>query len=119
MSTHAQMIPCHFRSKHPSPSSPVLLEPTAVSAASVYPKYKRVELLTLRRDTATLAVIYLVNGNVEKKITHSITSDEEPGNIYTEMIKKMESEQLVLKQTEALKDDIEDLLRKKFYHSTD
>lgn len=90
-----------------------------MSAASVYPKYKRVELLTLRRDTATLAVIYLVNGNVEKKITHSITSDEEPGNIYTEMIKKMESEQLVLKQTEALKDDIEDLLRKKFYHSTD
>lgn len=95
------------------------LEPTAVSTASVYPRYKRVELLTLRRDTATLAVIYLVNGNVEKKITHSITSDEEPGNIYTEMIKKMESEQLVLKQTEALKDDIEDLLRKKFYHSTD
>ncbi|EFO64331.1 Hypothetical protein GLP15_1207 [Giardia lamblia P15] len=95
------------------------LEPTTVSSAPVYPRYKRVELLTLRGDTATLAVIYLTNGNVEKKITHSITNDEDPSNIYTEMIKKMESEQLVLKQTEALKDDIEDLLKKKFYHSTD
>lgn len=95
------------------------LEPTTLSNLPTYPRYKRVELLTLRRDTATLAVIYSIDSNTEKKITHSISNDEEPANIYLEVLKKMESEQLVLAQAEPLESDIDDLLKRKFYQQAD
>lgn len=85
----------------------------------IYPVYQGVELLTLRKDTATLAVIYLADGNIKKKITHSIASDEEPSNIYLEMVNKMKSMQLELHQMKNLEADIEDLLTKEFYHPTD
>ena len=64
-------------------------------------------------------MIYSIDSNTEKKITHSISSDEEPANIYLEVLKKMESEQLVLAQAETLESDIDDLLKRKFYQQAD
>lgn len=94
----------------------VSLESNASLNVPAYPVYQGVELLTLRKDTATLAVIYLTDGNTKKRITHSIASDEEPSNIYLEMVNKMKSMQLELYQMKNLEADIENLLTKEFYH---